>query len=91
LISAILYLLSSISFFGISFIFYKSHNGLLRKIFISITAVVGWGTFIRFLSYLFPGFISEEIVVLFITIPFVVTGLPSFIFLYLKYYKKQQL
>jgi hypothetical protein len=88
-IYTILYLIIAFSFFGKSYIFYKTHNGILRKVFIAVSFVVGWGALVRAVSYIFPRLLCDESVIILVTIPLVLIGFPSFIYLWIKYVKKE--
>ena len=89
MISSILYFVTAVCFFGIAFIFFKTKNGIVRKIFIGLPLAISFAALIRAIDYMFPGLFSEDCVVVLVAIPQLLAGFSSFMFLYFKYYKHQ--
>jgi hypothetical protein len=85
MIGNLLYLGSASFAFGISIMFFKSRDGILRKIWIFIFIAYGLGLLLRgFHLLLFP---IDNIL---IALPMFISLGMGFFFIYFKYYKKQK-
>lgn len=79
----------SLSFFGIAFIFYKTKNGMTRKIFLMLYFLLGSQTLIRGGNYICHGLFSEDFTTVLIAFPLTLASVISFLYLWFKYYKKE--
>lgn len=87
MIAGILYFLSSIFSFGITYMFIRTKDGILRKIMIWIFSTLGIALLLRSLFiYLTQDVRPEQII---IVAPFFISISIGFFTIYFKYYKRR--